>query len=144
MTSNLGSQQIQKMAPDNDYVAMKNAVMEVVSEHFRPEFVNRVDDMVVFHPLDRDQIRQIVDIQLASLHARLQDRDIAIEVAPEAMDLLAEAGFDPVYGARPLKRAIQQRLENPLAEALLAGDFVAGDIIKVAVDADGLIFSRDT
>ena len=137
MTSNLGSQQIQMLAGNDSYAAMKSAVMEVVSEHFRPEFINRVDDLVVFHPLDRDQIRAIVDIQLAGLRARLADRDIALTVEPAAMDLLADAGFDPVYGARPLKRAIQQRLENPLAEAILRGDFAPGDTAAVQLLQDG-------
>jgi ATP-dependent Clp protease ATP-binding subunit ClpB len=117
-------------------------VLEVVGEHFRPEFINRVDDIVVFHPLDREQIRAIVDIQLASLHARLAERDLELAVTPAAMDLLAEAGFDPVYGARPLKRAIQQRLENPLAEAVLAGEYGPGDTVKVDAGDDGLTFDR--
>jgi ATP-dependent Clp protease ATP-binding subunit ClpB len=142
MTSNLGSHQIQKLAGESNYDEMKSAVLEVVAEHFRPEFINRVDDIVVFHPLDREQIRAIVDIQLASLHARLVERDLELEVTPAAMDLLAEAGFDPVYGARPLKRAIQQRLENPLAEALLAGEYGPGDTVKVDAGDDGLIFDR--
>ena len=119
MTSNLGSQRIQQMAGEENYAAMKDAVMEVVGEHFRPEFINRIDDVVVFHPLDREQIRQIVEIQLGALRKRLADRDILLAVDSEAMDMLADAGFDPVYGARPLKRAIQQRLENPLAEQIL-------------------------
>jgi len=142
MTSNLGSQQIQKLASEDDYDMMKAAVMEVVGDHFRPEFINRVDDLVVFHPLDRAQIRSIVDIQLAGLRKRLTDRDIDLEVASEAMDLLADAGFDPVYGARPLKRAIQQRLENPLAEAILRGDFASGDTIAVAVTDGELGFVK--
>ena len=142
MTSNLGSQQIQKLASEDDYDMMKAAVMEVVGDHFRPEFINRVDDLVVFHPLDRAQIRSIVDIQLAGLRKRLTDRDIDLEVAGEAMDLLADAGFDPVYGARPLKRAIQQRLENPLAEAILRGDFASGDTIAVAVTDGELGFVK--
>jgi ATP-dependent Clp protease ATP-binding subunit ClpB len=144
MTSNLGSQQIQTLAGEENYDAMKAAVMEVVGEHFRPEFINRVDDLVVFHPLDREQIRSIVDIQLVSLRKRLAERDIGLEVANDAMDLLADAGFDPVYGARPLKRAIQQRLENPLAEAILRGDFGAGDTVDVQVEKDGLGFAKST
>ena len=131
MTSNLGSQRIQQMAGEENYARMKEAVLEVVAEHFRPEFINRVDDIVVFHPLDREQIRKIVDIQLGALRKRLADRDIVLNVAADAMDLLADAGFDPVYGARPLKRAIQQRLENPLAEAILRGTFGPGDLIEV-------------
>jgi ATP-dependent Clp protease ATP-binding subunit ClpB len=142
MTSNLGSQRIQQMAGEESYAQMKAAVLEVVGEHFRPEFINRIDDVVVFHPLDREQIRQIVDIQLSSLRKRLADRDLLFIVSPEAMDLLADAGFDPVYGARPLKRAIQQRLENPLAEAILRGDFAPGDQIEVAAAAGELVFNK--
>ncbi len=124
-------------SPDEDnYAQMKAAVMEEVGEHFRPEFINRIDDVVVFHPLTRAEIRQIVEIQLGSLRKRLADRDIGLDVSTAAMDLLADAGFDPVYGARPLKRAIQQRLENPLAEAILRGSFGPGDVIRVD-SADG-------
>jgi ATP-dependent Clp protease ATP-binding subunit ClpB len=142
MTSNLGSQRIQQMAGEESYAEMKAAVMEEVTDHFRPEFINRIDDVVVFHPLDREQIRQIVDIQLASLRKRLADRELFLDVSSEAMDMLADAGFDPVYGARPLKRAIQQRLENPLAEAILRGDFAPGDRVEV-VEADGeLAFNK--
>jgi ATP-dependent Clp protease ATP-binding subunit ClpB len=144
MTSNLGSQKIQQMAGDDDYTAMKAAVMDIVGEHFRPEFINRIDDLVVFHSLDRAQIRSIVDIQLAGLRKRLMERDLELEVSDEAMDQLAEAGFDPVYGARPLKRAIQQQLENPLAEAILRGDFVPGDAINVALEGGELRFIKAT
>jgi ATP-dependent Clp protease ATP-binding subunit ClpB len=132
------------MAGDDDYEAMKAAVMDVVGEHFRPEFINRIDDLVVFHPLDRAQIRSIVDIQLAGLRKRLVERDLEFEVSDEAMDQLAEAGFDPVYGARPLKRAIQQQLENPLAEAILRGDFVPGDAIAVTLEGAELRFVKAT
>jgi len=142
MTSNLGSQRIQQMAGEESYAEMKNAVMEVVTDHFRPEFINRIDDVVVFHPLDREQIRQIVDIQLASLRKRLGDRELFLDVSAEAMDLLADAGFDPVYGARPLKRAIQHRLENPLAEAILRGDFVPGDQVGVTAEEGELAFNK--
>jgi ATP-dependent Clp protease ATP-binding subunit ClpB len=142
MTSNLGSQRIQQMAGEENYARMKEAVMQVVGEHFRPEFINRVDDIVVFHPLDRSQIRRIVDIQLGALRKRLADRDIVLHVADAAMDLLADAGFDPVYGARPLKRAIQQRLENPLAEAILRGTFGPGDLIQVNVAEGELEFVK--
>jgi ATP-dependent Clp protease ATP-binding subunit ClpB len=144
MTSNLGSQQIQKLAGDENYTQMKEAVMEVVSDHFRPEFINRIDDIVVFHPLGRKEIRSIVDIQLAGLRKRLLEHDIDIEVSGAAMDLLADAGFDPVYGARPLKRAIQQRLENPLAEAILRGDFVSGDAVAVQLEGGELRFVKAT
>jgi len=142
MTSNLGSQRIQQMAGEETYAEMKNAVMEVVTDHFRPEFINRIDDVVVFHPLDREQIRQIVDIQLASLRNRLADRELFLDVSAEAMDMLADAGFDPVYGARPLKRAIQQRLENPLAEAILRGDFAPGDRVEVGAAEGELVFNK--
>jgi ATP-dependent Clp protease ATP-binding subunit ClpB len=111
---------------------MKEAVLEVVQAHFRPEFLNRIDEVVVFHPLDREQIRAIVDIQLATLRARLADRDLALALTDAACDRLAEAGFDPVYGARPLKRVIQQQLENPLAQRILKGEFLPGDHIDVA------------
>jgi ATP-dependent Clp protease ATP-binding subunit ClpB len=130
------------MVGKENYAEMKAAVMEDVTDHFRPEFINRIDDVVVFHPLDREQIRQIVDIQLASLRKRLLDRDLLFDVSAEAMDLLADAGFDPVYGARPLKRAIQQRLENPLAEAILRGDFAPGDQIEVTAVNDELEFNK--
>jgi ATP-dependent Clp protease ATP-binding subunit ClpB len=140
MTSNLGSQLIQEMAGEENYDAMKNAVMDVVGSHFRPEFVNRIDDLVVFHPLGREHIRKIVDIQLSYLHDRLADRDIRIHLSDAARDKLADAGFDPVYGARPLKRAIQQQVENPLAQEILRGHFKPGDVIEVGVDHDRLEF----
>ncbi|MCB1842995.1 MAG: AAA family ATPase, partial [Halioglobus sp.] len=133
MTSNLGSQMIQEMSGDENYEAMKSAVMDVVGQHFRPEFINRVDDVVVFHPLGREHIRRIVDIQLGYLHQRLADRDMRISFSDAALDALAEAGFDPVYGARPLKRVIQQQVENPLAQQILEGHFRPGDGIEVAV-----------
>jgi len=137
MTSNLGSQIIQRMAGEENYERMKDAVMAVVGEHFRPEFINRVDDLVVFHPLNAAQLRQIVVIQLAYLRRRLAEREIGLELAEKALDKLAEAGYDPVYGARPLKRAIQTRIENPLAQEILKGRFAPGDTIEVAVGADG-------
>jgi ATP-dependent Clp protease ATP-binding subunit ClpB len=142
MTSNLGSQMIQEMAGEEQYEQMKSAVMDVVGTHFRPEFINRVDDVVVFHPLTREHIRLIVDIQLGYLHDRLADRDMRIHLSDAARDKLAEAGFDPVYGARPLKRAIQQQVENPLAQEILQGKFQAGDVIQVGVDDDRLEFEN--
>jgi ATP-dependent Clp protease ATP-binding subunit ClpB len=141
MTSNLGSNLIQEMAGEDNYEAMKNAVMDVVGTHFRPEFVNRIDDLVVFHPLGREHIRKIVDIQLGYLHDRLVERDIRIHLSEAARDKLADAGFDPVYGARPLKRAIQQQVENPLAQEILRGKFQPGDVIEVGVENDHLEFS---
>ncbi|MBD3644601.1 ATP-dependent chaperone ClpB [Alcanivorax sp.] len=142
MTSNLGSDLIQKLAGDNDYEAMKAAVMEVVGNHFRPEFINRVDETVVFHPLAKDQLKGIAGIQLDYLRKRLAERDIRLELSDAALDKLVEAGFDPVYGARPLKRAIQQQLENPLAQSLLRGEFGQGDTISIGVDEDRFTFDR--
>ena len=138
MTSNLGSHLIQEQAGTASYEEMKEAVLEVVQGHFRPEFLNRIDEMVVFHPLGREQIRAIVDIQLATLRRRLADRDLGITLTDGASDHLAQAGYDPVYGARPLKRAIQHQLENPLAQRILRGDFASGDLIEVtAVGPEG-------
>lgn len=142
MTSNLGSQRIQELAGEDNYDAMKASVMEVVAAHFRPEFINRVDDVVVFHPLGREHIRKIVDIQLGYLHARLAERDMTIVFSDAARDKLAAAGFDPVYGARPLKRAIQQQVENPLAQDILRGKFKPGDTIEIGVDNDRLEFQN--
>ena len=142
MTSNLGSQMIQELAGEERYDEMKAAVMEIVGTHFRPEFINRVDDVVVFHPLSREHIRRIVDIQLGYLHDRLADRDMRIRLSEAARDKLADAGFDPVYGARPLKRAIQQQVENPLAQEILQGRFRPGDVIEVGVAEDRLAFQN--
>jgi ATP-dependent Clp protease ATP-binding subunit ClpB len=141
MTSNLGSDRIQALAGDANYAAMKTAVLEVVREHFRPEFINRVDDIVVFHPLTAVEIRAIVAIQLEGLKDRLRERDLALQVSEAALDLLAAAGFDPVYGARPLKRAIQQEIENPLAQEILRGRFAPGVTITVGVSAEQLTFT---
>jgi ATP-dependent Clp protease ATP-binding subunit ClpB len=136
MTSNIGSQRIQELSGEG-YDAMKTAVMDVVGQHFRPEFINRVDELVVFHPLDREQIRMIAGIQLEHLRRRLETMDLALDISETAMELLGNTGFDPVYGARPLKRAIQQEIENPLAQKMLSGEYAAGDTIKVDVD-DGI------
>jgi ATP-dependent Clp protease ATP-binding subunit ClpB len=142
MTSNLGSQRIQELGgqDDSNYDAMKAAVMEVVSQHFRPEFINRVDDIVVFHPLNEAQLREIVGIQLEYLRQRLSERDMELELSAAALEKLAQAGYDPVYGARPLKRAIQQRIENPLAQAILGGDVAPGDKVSVDVEDDEIVF----
>jgi len=140
MTSNLGSQMIQEMAGEAQYERMKAAVMEVVGSHFRPEFINRIDDVVVFHPLGREQIRAIAGLQVDILRRRLQERDITLQLSDAALDLLGESGFDPVYGARPLKRAIQTQLENPLAQEILAGRFSPGDAIQVDVLDGRLVF----
>ncbi|HET7126746.1 MAG TPA: AAA family ATPase, partial [Lysobacter sp.] len=145
MTSNLGSHQIQELAGDDSpeaYTQMKAAVMGVVQAHFRPEFINRLDDIVVFHPLDKAQIRQIARIQLKGLEKRLAERGIRIELTDKAYELLGNVGFDPVYGARPLKRAIQQQVENPLASAILAGEFGSGDTVHVDADGGKLVFRR--
>ena len=144
MTSNLGSYQIQELAGDDSpeaYLQMKAAVMGVVQAHFRPEFINRLDDIVVFHPLDKAQIKQIARIQLRSLEKRLAERGIRIELSDAAFDLLGNVGFDPVYGARPLKRAIQQQLENPLAQEILSGRFGNGDVVKVDAEGGRLVFA---
>ena len=142
MTSNLGSDIIQSLSGEALYSVMKTAVMDQVSTKFRPEFINRIDEAVVFHSLGRGQIRAISGIQIDYLRKRLQDREIGFEITEEALDLLGEAGFDPVYGARPMKRAIQQHLENPLAQDILAGNFVAGDVIKVDVEHETLRFLK--
>jgi ATP-dependent Clp protease ATP-binding subunit ClpB len=133
---------IQELAGESNYAQMKAAVMEIVGQHFRPEFINRVDEVVVFHPLGKAHIRSIVDIQLGYLRQRLAERELAFELDDAARDLLGEAGFDPVYGARPLKRAIQHQLENPLAQRILRGDFAPGDTIRVTVRDGALAFER--
>jgi ATP-dependent Clp protease ATP-binding subunit ClpB len=141
MTSNLGSDRIQELAGEAHYAEMKAAVMDIVGLHFRPEFINRLDESVVFHPLGRSQIRAISVIQIEQLRKRLQEREIGFEISEAGLDKLGEAGFDPVYGARPLKRAIQQQLENPLAQEILAGRFAAGDKIHVDVREGRLVFT---
>ncbi len=142
MTSNLGSHKIQELAGEEHYSEMKDAVMEVVGEYFRPEFINRLDEVVVFHPLQKEQIRAIAAIQIGYLRKRLAEKELQLEISEAALDRLGEAGFDPVYGARPLKRAIQQQLENPLAQAILSGHFAPGDTIRVDLGDEGLSFSR--
>jgi ATP-dependent Clp protease ATP-binding subunit ClpB len=149
MTSNLGSQLIQEMlgtgggsSAAQDYAAIKEAVVGVVGSHFRPEFINRIDEAVVFHPLGSTQIRQIARIQTQGLVKRLAERSIALTFTDAALDRLAEVGFDPVYGARPLKRAIQAQVENPLARMILDGQFAAGDAVQVDRGDDGLRFER--
>jgi ATP-dependent Clp protease ATP-binding subunit ClpB len=143
MTSNLGSQVIQELGGEANYAAMKGAVMQVLSEHFRPEFINRVDEIVVFHSLGREQIRSIVDIQLGRLRQRLAERDIQLRLDDAARDRIGEAGFDTVYGARPLKRAIQAQIENPLAQQILRGEFTAGDRVVAMVKRDNLVFEKE-
>jgi ATP-dependent Clp protease ATP-binding subunit ClpB len=146
MTSNLGSHVIQELAGEGadgyDYNTMKTAVMEIVGQHFRPEFINRIDETVVFKPLSSENIRVIAGIQMRLLAGRLESRQLELVVSDAALDRIGEAGFDPVYGARPLKREIQQQVENPLAQLILAGDFVPGDTVYVEVGGDGLVFSN--
>jgi ATP-dependent Clp protease ATP-binding subunit ClpB len=142
MTSNLGSQVIQELAGEEHYDQMKSAVMEIVGQQFRPEFINRVDDLVVFHPLGREQLRQIAELQVQYLRERLRARDIGLRFTEAALDKLATAGFDPVYGARPLKRAIQTMIENPLAQQILSGEFAAGDQIKIDVKDNEFEFRK--
>ncbi len=144
MTSNLGSELIQEIAQHGDYFEMKKAVLEVVGKHFRPEFMNRIDETVVFHPLDKEQIKSIAEIQFARLRSRLAEKDFGINITNEALDYLASTGYDPVYGARPLKRAIQQHVENPLAQEILSGKFLPGDIIEIGVAKNRLVFSKIT
>jgi len=141
MTSNLGSHVIQEMAGEENYDEMKGAVMEILGEHFRPEFLNRVDDIIVFHPLQRDQIRKIAELQVGIIAERLETAGLGLEVTTEALDFLGNVGYDPVYGARPLKRALQQYLENPLAQKILDGTFGPGDTIQVDVADGELTFS---
>ena len=144
MTSNLGSDVIQNMAADKDYDAMKFAVMELVGQHFRPEFINRLDESVVFHPLDKAEIRQIASLQVDVLAQRLADQDIAFTISDDALDFLGEVGFDPVYGARPLKRAIQTELENPLSQKILAAEFVPGDEVEAGLSEGIIIFIKSS
>ncbi len=147
MTSNLGSQMIQDAAEGNgdaeeQYTRMKASVLGVVQAHFRPEFINRLDEIVVFRPLDKNQIRAIAKIQLEYLEKRLAERQLKLEVSDAALALLGNVGFDPVYGARPLKRAIQQQLENPLAKQILEGRFQSGDMVEVAAEGGQLVFRK--
>ena len=139
MTSNLGSVQIQELVGDRE--AQRAAVMDAISTHFRPEFINRVDEVVIFEPLARDQIAGITEIQLSRLRSRLTERELKLELSPEAMDKLIAVGYDPVYGARPLKRAIQRWIENPLAQLILSGRFMAGDTAKGVVENDEIVFA---
>jgi len=139
MTSNLGSAQIQELVGDKE--AQRAAVMDAVSSHFRPEFINRIDEVVVFEPLGREQIAGIAEIQLQRLRGRLAERELSLELTPEALDKLIAVGYDPVYGARPLKRAIQRWIENPLAQRILAGDFAPGAQVKAKVEGEEIVFA---
>ncbi|MFW2076869.1 ATP-dependent chaperone ClpB [Acinetobacter sp. ULE_I010] len=142
MTSNLGSIDVRELGEGASDEDVRATVLNAVSQHFRPEFINRIDELVVFHSLKKSQIRGIADIQLDRLRSRLSERDIGLKVDDEAFDILIDAGFDPVYGARPLKRAIQQQIENPLAQKILAGDFIAGDTILVSAEDGRLNFGK--
>ncbi len=142
MTSNLGSHDVRELGDNPTREEVRTVVMAAVSQHFRPEFINRIDELVVFHSLEKAQIRGIADIQLDRLRARLSERDLRLSIDDTAFDQLIEAGFDPVYGARPLKRAIQQQVENTLAQKILAGDFVAGDTILIKAENGHLLFEK--
>jgi len=142
MTSNLGSDVIQERFGQMNYQQMKEMVLDVVSHHFRPEFMNRVDEVVVFHPLIREHITRIAEIQLQRLYKRLEDRGYTMTLSPEALELLGETGFDPVYGARPLKRAIQQEIENPLSQQMLSGKLVPGIPIKMVVENGHIVATQ--
>lgn len=144
MTSNLGSELIQDIARHGDYFEMKEAVMGVVGKHFRPEFINRIDEIVVFHPLDEEQIKMITEIQINRLKRRLAEKDYGIIVSKAALDYLAATGYDPIYGARPLKRSIQHHVENPLAQEILSGKFIPGDTIEIGLEKDQIVFSKTT
>jgi ATP-dependent Clp protease ATP-binding subunit ClpB len=144
MTSNLGSSVIQEMAGEENYDRMKNAVMEIVRGHFRPEFINRVDDIVVFHPLLREQLHRIAELQVRALRERLRAREMDLELTDKALDHLAAAGFDPVYGARPLKRSIQAEIENPLALEILNGRFGPKDVVVADKVGAEIVFRKKT
>ena len=142
MTSNLGSNDVRELGENASEQDVRSVVMSAVSEHFRPEFINRIDELVIFHSLKKAQIRGIADIQLDRLRDRLADRELSLAVEDSAFDQLIDAGFDPIYGARPLKRAIQQQVENSLAQKILAGDFVPGDTIVIKSEDGKLVFEK--
>ena len=144
MTSNLGSEHIQNMAGSDDYELMKSTVMEVVGQHFRPEFINRIDDLVVFHALEKSQLRAITNVQIQYLLNRLQEQEIKLELSDQALDFISNVGFDPVFGARPLKRAIQTQIESPLAREILSGHFAPGDTIRIDITDGKLAFVKKT
>lgn len=144
MTSNLGSHLILDVAGEENYEEIKKRVLEVVGEHFRPEFINRLDEIVVFHPLKKDQVRQIAKIQLNYLHKRLAEQDLSLDISDDVVDVIADAGFDPVYGARPLKRVIKNQIEKQLAKRILGGEFSPGDIIHVVMEGGEVTFTQTT
>jgi ATP-dependent Clp protease ATP-binding subunit ClpB len=143
MTSNIGSQYILDLAGDDEkYDLMRDRVMEAMRANFRPEFLNRVDELIIFHSLRQEQLREIVKLQVQRLEKRLSDRKMSLVLSPAALDWIAQVGYDPVYGARPLKRAIQKELETPIAKGILRGDFVDGDRIYTDVENERLVFKR--
>ncbi|AGH44974.1 ATP-dependent chaperone ClpB [Paraglaciecola psychrophila] len=144
MTSNLGSHLILDVAGEENYEEIKKRVLEVVGQHFRPEFINRLDEIVVFHPLKKDQVRQIAKIQLNYLHKRLAEQDLSLDISDNVVDVIADAGFDPVYGARPLKRVIKNQIEKQLAKRILGGEFSPGDIIHVVMEGGEVKFTQTT
>ncbi len=136
MTSNIGSHQIQELsAKGAEEWEIEAAVKDMLKEHFRPEFLNRIDETIVFHPLSKQQLTRIVDVQLEHLRSRLAARGLTLHLSEDVKTLLAEEGYDPTYGARPLKRVIQQRIENPLAQRILKGDYAEGDTVDISTDA---------
>jgi ATP-dependent Clp protease ATP-binding subunit ClpB len=141
MTSNLGGQWILELGA-RDWDEAERRVLETMRESFKPEFLNRVDDVVVFRPLTREDLGKIIELQLQRVAGLLDERGLSVEVTPEAKELLVDEGFDPVYGARPLKRVIQRRIQNQLAMAVLEGDYVEGDTVRVTRSGDGLAFQR--
>ncbi|MGE3315567.1 MAG: AAA family ATPase, partial [Planctomycetaceae bacterium] len=144
MTSNIGSQTIMDLAGKEHDKEIQSRVMEALRREFLPEFLNRIDEVIVFHPLGKDEIREIVDLQLKQLEKQLKENGYTLEVTDDAKRLLAEEGYDPVYGARPLKRVIQQRLQNSLANEILAGNFPEGSRIRIDGAADGFVFTAET
>jgi ATP-dependent Clp protease ATP-binding subunit ClpB len=141
MTSNLGSDVIQMLSGEEDYEVMKSAVMDVVNLNFRPEFINRVDEAIVFHPLKKDEIKKISQIQVKLLADRLDEQDISLDIEDSVYEKISDLGFDPTYGARPLKRSIQNLIENPLAKKILNGDFTAGSSISCTIKDGQIIFN---
>ena len=141
MTSNLGSQAIQALHEEGEPGRVKDAVLGIVGQHFRPEFINRVDDLIVFDPLTRDDIAQIAGLQLKQLNGRLAEQELALALNDDVMARIADQGYDPVYGARPLKRAFQRLIEDPLANAILAGEFPGGGALRAVADGDGVRFT---
>jgi ATP-dependent Clp protease ATP-binding subunit ClpB len=145
MTSNIGSQFILELAGDDSrYDEMQKQVMELLGQNFRPEFLNRIDDTIIFHSLQKSQLRGIIQIQIQRLIDRLVERKVGLKLTDEALGHIVEVGYDPLYGARPLKRAIQRELETPIAKGILRGDFKEGETISVALVEDRLIFATQT